>query len=96
MRFEYNPAFIDHFLGIWHYIAQESVDRANSFEKQLRDRIEQLTHFPYKYRVSYYYQDDAIRDLIFKGYTIPYYIDETNQKIVILDIFKWTDKERKT
>jgi len=29
-----------------------------------------------------------VRDYIFKGYTIPYLIDEENVVIVVLDIFK--------
>lgn len=47
---------------------------------------------PYKYRKSFYYDDINVRDMIFKGYTIPYLIDEKNNKIVLLDIFKWIDK----
>ena len=31
-------------------------------------------------------------DLIFKGNTIPYLIDNDNDRIVILDIFKWVDR----
>jgi len=54
-----------------------------------------LDTFPYKYRQSYYYNDPQIRDLIFKGYTIPYLIDEKRDVIVILDIFKWIEKKRK-
>ena len=27
------------------------------------------------------------------GYTIPYLVDSENDVIVVLDIFKWTDKE---
>jgi len=42
-----------------------------------------------------FYYDKKVRDYIFKGYTIPYYIDEKNEKIVILDIFKWTEEERR-
>ena len=52
--------------------------------------IENIVSFPYKYRKSYYFEDESYRDLIYKGYTIIYKIDE--QTIKILDIFKWQDK----
>ena len=31
-----------------------------------------------------------VRDLVFKGYTVPYIID--NETIVIIDIFKWENR----
>lgn len=47
---------------------------------------------PYKFRKSIYFDDENIRDYIFKGYTIPYSINEDNNEIVLLDIIKWMDK----
>ncbi|WP_372618643.1 hypothetical protein [Aliarcobacter sp.] len=44
---------------------------------------------PFKARQSIHFNDIFVRDLIFKGYTIPYLIDEDLDVIVILDIFKW-------
>ena len=91
MRIEFNSDFVDHFMGIWNYIADDNVDAANRFDRQLREKLSILIHFPYKFRASLYYKDENIRDYIFKGYTIPYLIDEENDVIVVLDIFKWTD-----
>ena len=31
--------------------------------------------------------DENIRELIHKGYTVPYFIDESNSKIIVLGIF---------
>lgn len=45
-----------------------------------------LPHFPYKCRKSLYADDENIRDFIFKGYTIPYIIED--EAIVVLTIFK--------
>jgi hypothetical protein len=42
------------------------------------------------YRKSNYHDNENIRDLIFKGYTVIYEIQEDT--IYILDIFKWMDK----
>lgn len=47
---------------------------------------------PYRFRQSHYYNEYDIRDLIFKGYTIPFLVDTDGQKIILLDIFKWSKR----
>ncbi len=74
------------------YIAKDSKNRALSFQRRLNKILNNLSNMPYKYRKSYYYSDDNIRDLIYKGYTIPYMVDNEKNQIIILDIFKWTDR----
>jgi len=32
-------------------------------------------------------QDETTRELIYKGYTVPFYIDNDAQKIIVLGIF---------
>jgi len=77
---------------ILDYIANDSINRAFDFLSKLDNKINNLVNMPYKCRASLYYKDDNIRDLIFKGYTIPYLIDSRKETIVILDIFKWINK----
>lgn len=71
------------------YIANDSVKNAKDFFSELDLKIKELINFPFKFRSSKYYNDENVRDLIFKGYTIPYYIDIQNNTIVILTIFKY-------
>ena len=71
------------------YMAQNSVEAAIKFVDKLDTKIDNLLNMPFKFRQSYYYEDEKIRDLIFKGYTIPYLVDTEKELIVILDIFKW-------
>lgn len=73
-------------------IARDSFNRALIFLDRLDYHIDNIQNFPYKYRQSFYYNNENTRDLIFKGYTIPYLIDNDKNKIVILDIFKWMNK----
>ena len=91
MKIVYDPRFTKNFLNIWEYIAVDSKRKANRFKKELREHIEDLVCFPYKFRRSIYFEDEQIRDLIFKGYTIPYKIDKSNDRIVILGIKKYTE-----
>ena len=92
MKIKYNPLFIQKFKNIWDYISKDNIHSANKFQKQLEAKINTIVNFPYKARKSFYYDDNDIRDYIFKGYTIPYLINTAKDEIVILDIFKWIDK----
>ena len=88
MIIEYDEEFSKKFVSIWKYIAEDSQNRANGFKLELKEEIENIVPLPYKFRKSRWFENEAIRDLIFKGYTIPYLV--LNDKIVVLDIFKWT------
>ena len=89
MQIIYQPKFINSFNDIWDYIAQDSKSRANKFKKEIKKLIENIHHMPYKCRKSIYFDDDNIRDLIFKGYTIVYKVDESKEQITIIGIKKY-------
>jgi len=89
MQIIYQPKFINSFNNIWDYIAQDSKNRANKFKKEIKKLIENIHHMPYKCRKSIYFDDDNIRDLIFKGYTIVYKVDESKEQITIIGIKKY-------
>lgn len=81
--------FNDKLKNILQYIASDSVANAKDFKSELDFKIKELVSFPFKFRASKYYDEENARDLIFKGYTIPYYVDIQNETIVILTIFKY-------
>lgn len=89
MYIHYDDRFIDKYLTVYDFICEDSQNRANDFEKKLKESIIHTTHFPYKHRKSIYFNNDNIRDLIFKGYTIPFKIDEKKNMIIILSIVKY-------
>ena len=82
--------YLDGMKAIISFIARDSVTRAKNFKRQLDSRIDDLTHFPYKYRQSVHHSSKEVRDLIYKGYTIIYRVNIEKGKIEILEIFKWT------
>jgi plasmid stabilization system protein ParE len=71
------------------FIALDSVENAKAFKSELFLKLRNIPNFPYKARSSKYYDDENVRDLIYKGYTIPYLIDESSDTIVVLHIFKY-------
>ncbi|MDK9693773.1 MAG: type II toxin-antitoxin system RelE/ParE family toxin [Sulfurimonas sp.] len=91
MKIIYQPKFINSFNQIWDYISLDSRNRANQFKKEVKEKIEDLENMPFKFRQSIYFQDENIRDLIFKGYTIVYRVDAIKEIITIIGIKKCQD-----
>jgi len=84
---EKSPRFKDELEAIVDFIAKDSVNRALAFYDELLVKINKIPENLYIHRKRLKLNDENIRELIFKGYTIPYEIDKTNNKIIILGIF---------
>ncbi|RLA84345.1 MAG: type II toxin-antitoxin system RelE/ParE family toxin [Epsilonproteobacteria bacterium] len=69
------------------HIAKDKVGASKLFRKELNLSIDNLVNFPYKFRPSYYYEDENIRDMIFNGYSIIYRVNQEKDVIEILEIF---------
>ncbi len=78
--------FIRELEEITDFIAIDSLDKAIEFENELKNRIQIITSNPYVFRQSANFNNENIRDFIYKGYTIPYLID--NEIVLILGIYK--------
>ena len=87
MRIELDDRFKQNFQTILEHIAKDTITAAHNFKNELFKQIKNLTNFPYKYRKSFYFDDENVRDMIFRGYTIVYEIDVDEDIIVILNIF---------
>ncbi|KIM11711.1 MAG: hypothetical protein KU38_05935 [Sulfurovum sp. FS08-3] len=74
-------------LAILKYIADDKISASKKFKKDLDEQIAKIPDFPYKYRKSIYFDDDNIRDMIFKKYTINYEIDVSKNRLFIFSIF---------
>ena len=84
--------YLNELKKILSFIALDSINRAKIFKNQLDSRVDSLGNFPYKYRQSLHHQNENVRDLIYKGYTIVYRINQKDASIEVIDIFKWIDK----
>ena len=75
--------------SIMEFIAEDSITRALEFQLNLDKKINNLYNMPFMFRKSIYFDDENIRDLIFKGYAIPYKIDKSKNVITIIGINKY-------
>ncbi len=57
------------------FIAKDKPFAARKFKKDILIALKDLNALPYRQRKSIYFEDENIRDLIFKGYTIVYRIN---------------------
>jgi len=78
--------------SIMEYIAQDSVNQALKFQVDLDEIIHDIPDMPFKYKKSIYFNDKNIRDLVFKGYVVPYKIDHVKNQIIIIGINKYMEK----
>lgn len=67
------------------FISLDSPNRALDFFDDIYKKIKNITYNPYAYRKKG--DDENLRELIYKGYTIPFEIDKPHNKIIILGIF---------
>ena len=86
-----DPKFNDELKIILQFIALDSKTRAINFKNELISKVNDLPYMPYKYRKSYYFTDENIRDYVFKGYVIPYKVDVKNNTLSILAIIKYKE-----
>jgi len=78
----------DQLFEIYLFIAKDSQSRAEKFVEDVEQKVRSIAHFPYKHRQSINFDDKNYRDLVYKGYVIPYFIDEARGEILILGIYK--------
>ncbi len=87
MQIKLDTKFEKNFYQIFEYIAQDKFSASKKFKKDLFKQIKNIPNNPYKFRKSFYFDNETIRDMTFNGYTIIYEVDLANNQIVILNIF---------
>ena len=72
-------------VSILRHIAKDKISASENFSDDLDKQIENLIHFPFKYPQSFYSDDENVRDMTYKKYTIQYKV--YSDKISVLKIF---------
>ena len=81
------PQAVDDLRVIYRFITQnDSPQKAKNFLDHLKEKINAIGYMPYKYRKSFYHEEESIRDMIYKGYTVVYKISGTT--IHVLTVFR--------
>ena len=87
MQINRSQRYKNNLFQILDYIAQDKLSASEDFLNKLDKLINNLPNFPYKFRKSKYFDDENIRDMVYKGYTIIYRINKTKNTIDIIRMF---------
>lgn len=71
--------------AVFDFIAKDSPSRALDFRDKLIAKLQAISDSPLMYRKSASFDDERVRDLIFKSYVIPYAIED--DVIYVLGIY---------
>ena len=89
MQIVYKESFVIRLEKQLNYISTDNPSAAKRFKKDLVAKIKAIPTHPKSHRKSIYFDDENIRDLIFKGYTIVYRI--TSHQIEIFGLVKYQE-----
>jgi len=87
MQINRSPRYKNNLFQILDYIAQDKLSASENFLNELDELINNLPNFPFKSRKSEYFNDENIRDMVYKGYTVIYKVNEAKNTIDIVRIF---------
>ena len=70
------------------YISKDKPVAARKFKSDLLRNIKKDLKNPLHFKKSRYYDDENIRDYVFKGYTVVYYIDIEQKSVLVFGLIK--------
>ena len=87
MQINRSTRYKNNLFQILNYIAQDKFSASENFLNELDKLINNLPNFPFKFRKSEYFDDENIRDMVYKGYTVIYKVNEVKSTVDIIRIF---------
>lgn len=88
MKIELQASFLKKLNRQVSYIAWDKPQAARKFINDILSRIKELKQYPYAHRKSIYFDQEEIRDLIFKNYTVVYLIEDDHNKIIVFGLVR--------
>ena len=86
MNIVYTDDFNVELNEIIEFIGQDSIERAFKFRDEILDKTDNVFPMPYRFRRNQKLNVEDVRDIIYKGYVVPFCIYDDH--IEILGIFK--------
>ena len=88
MKIIYKETFVVRLEKQLKYISENSPKSAKKLKTEFIQRIKTIPKNPYLFRKSIYFENDSVRDLIHKGFTIVFRINENQIEIFGLTRFQ--------
>lgn len=91
MRVEFTDSFVDKLNHQVAYIAKDKPGAARKFKNDILQRLKKLVDHPFRNRRSIYFDNDHVRDMTYKGYTLVYKVDQKQGVISVFALLKHED-----
>ena len=88
MRIKFQDEFLFELNSQVYYISKDKPVAARKFKNDLLRNIQKDLKQPFLFKKSRYYNDENIRDYVFKDYTAVYYIDMVENSISVFGFIK--------
>jgi plasmid stabilization system protein ParE len=75
-----------------HYISKDKPRAARKFKVDLMRNIRKDLKNPFHFKKSIYFDDENIRDYVFKGYTCVYEIDMIRKTVFVFGFIKYKNE----
>jgi plasmid stabilization system protein ParE len=92
MKVEFLDTFVEKLKDQIDFISLDKPQAARNFKKEILQKAKKLSKFPYRNRKSIYFDNDHIRDLIFKGFVIIYKVDKEKKIVSVFALIKHENK----
>jgi plasmid stabilization system protein ParE len=91
MRIKFQEDFLFDLNNQIHYISEDKPAAARKFKSDLLRNIKKDLKNPLQFKKSIYYNDENIRDYVFKGYVSVYEVDNEQQVVSVFGFIKHKD-----
>ena len=71
-----------------NYISKDKPVAARKFKSDLLKKVKKDLKNPFHFKKSRYFNDENIRDYVFKGYTVVYYINIEQKSVLVFGFIK--------
>lgn len=70
------------------FISRDKPVAARKFKIELIEKIQKDLKQPFLFKKSIYFEDENIRDYVFKGYTVVFKVDEELETVSVVAVLK--------
>ena len=91
MKVNFEARFIEKLNDQIRYVSKDKPQAARKFKSNLIKNIKKDLKLPLSFKKSIYYNDENIRDYVFKGYTCVFEIDIIQDVIIVFGFIKYKD-----
>jgi plasmid stabilization system protein ParE len=88
MRIKLQDEFLSELNNQVDYISKDKPVAARKFKNDLLRCIRKDLKLPFHFKKSIYFNDENIRDYVFKGFTVVYYVDEMENSVSVFGFVK--------